>query len=159
MPDRRINPAYAQAVRQAFRQVPFFRFMGMTMEKLQYGRAELLVTARHDHLNPYGGVHGGVVASLLDATCTWAAYCGMESEMALTTVDLKVNYLAPGREGCDLRAHGTAVKGGRTLGVATGEVMEEPSGRLLGFATATVMALTTPFGGVLADLPPKFLPE
>ena len=159
MPDRQINPAFAQAVREAFCQVPYFQLLGMSLEKLTYGRSEFRLPAQRKHLNPYQGVHGGVVASLLDATCAWAAYSCMASEMALTTVELKVNFLAPGHEGSELRSVGTCVKGGRTLGVASGQVVEHPSGRLVGHATATVIALDRPFSGVLAGLPPKFLPE
>lgn len=157
MPGKKINPAYAEAVKKVFLQVPYFQLLNMTMESLEYGAAGFRVPAQHKHLNPYDGVHGGVMASILDATCTWAAYSRMPSEMAVITVELKINYLAPAREGQELLSRGAAVKAGRTLGVATGELVENPSGRLVGFASATVMALQTPFQGVLADLPPKFL--
>lgn len=159
MPGPKINPAYAEAVKKAFLQVPYFQLLDMTMEDLAYGTAGFRIPAQHKHLNPYDGVHGGAMASILDATCTWAAYSRMPSEMAVTTVELKINYLAPAREGRQLLSRGTALKAGRTLGVATGELVEKESGRLVGFATATVMALPTPFQGVLADLPPKFLPQ
>lgn len=45
----------------------------MTIEDLTAGGSEFLIPAQHK-LNPHNGVHGGVVASILDATCYWAAY-------------------------------------------------------------------------------------
>ncbi len=159
MPSKKLNPEYVEAVKQAFLQVPYFQLLGMTMQDFYEGGSEFLIPAQHKHLNPHNGVHGGVIASILDATCYWAAYSQMPTENAITTVEMKINYLSPGREGNNLRSKGQVVKAGRSLGVAEAKVFEEESGRLVGFGTATVMALNNPLGGVLADLPPKFLTE
>jgi len=79
-------------------------------------RAE--IAARQKHLQPFGIVHGGVFASLLDATAFWAAYSQAPEDVGMTTVDLKLNYLAPllseasirNEEGA-LLAHGTSLPG------------------------------------------------
>ena len=57
-----------------------------------------------------GAVHGGVLASLVDTVTYWSVYYGIEDEKAwLTTVDLKVNYLAPVDRG-RLIARGRQIK-------------------------------------------------
>lgn len=74
MPAKQLNPEYMEAVKKAFVQVPYFQLLGITMEGLTVGGSQFNIPAQHKHLNPHNGVHGGVVASILDATCYWAAY-------------------------------------------------------------------------------------
>jgi uncharacterized protein (TIGR00369 family) len=151
-----LNPAYVDAVINAFKEVPYFQLLGMSMKSLAKGQCEMIIPAEHKHLNPHAGVHGGVVASIIDASCYWAAYSGMKTENAIVTIDLKISYLSPGREGETLLATGQAVKPGRTTGVAEAKVVAAESGRLVGYGSATVLATDAPMAGVLADLPPKF---
>lgn len=152
-----LNPEYVASVKEALAQAPYFQLLSMTLIHMERGRTEFLIPAQEKHLNPHQGVHGGVIASLLDATCNWAAYSEAESENAFTTVELKINYLAPARAGQNLVSTGIAVKTGKSLGVAEARVIEEPSGRLVGFGTATCMILNKPMGGALANLPAKFI--
>jgi uncharacterized protein (TIGR00369 family) len=73
----------------------------------------------------------------------------------LTTVDLKLNYLAPAASG-KLIARGSQIKLGRTLGYAEAEVLDE-TGKILAHGTSTVIIL--PGKAIETDppLPPKFI--
>lgn len=157
MQNKIINPEYVASVKEALAQTPYFKLLSMTLTHMERGRTEFLIPAQEKHLNPHQGVHGGVIASLLDATCNWAAYSETESENAFTTVELKINYLAPAQAGQNLVAKGIVVKTGKSLGVGEARVTEEPSGRLVGFGTATCMILDKPMGGAMANLPVKFI--
>jgi uncharacterized protein (TIGR00369 family) len=100
--------------------------------------------------------HGGVFSSIIDAAAFWAVYCGIEDQEAgMTTVDLKLNYLAPAASG-KLIASGRQIKLGRTLGYAEAEVLDE-NGKILAHGTSTLIIL--PGKAVKADspLPPKFI--
>jgi uncharacterized protein (TIGR00369 family) len=112
------------------------------------------IDVAHKHLQPLGHVHGGVFASIIDAATFWAVFYGVEESAGATSVDLKLNYLAPARSG-KLIARGRQLKLGRTLGYADAEVTDE-SGRLLAHGTSTLMVLHGK-GIVNASLPPKFL--
>ncbi len=152
-----LNPDYIAAVKDALKEVPYFQLLGMRMKALSRGHCEMMIPAEHKHLNPHAGVHGGVVASMIDASCYWAAYSGMKTESAIVTIDLKISYLSPGREGETLVATGLAVRSGRTMGVAEARVSAAESGRLVGYGSATCLATEAAMAGVMANLPPKFL--
>jgi uncharacterized protein (TIGR00369 family) len=107
-------------------------------------------------LQPFGFVHGGVFASIIDAAAFWAIFFEVEDQNSgVTTVDLKLNYLAPAASG-KLIAKGRQIKLGKTLGYADAEVSDD-NGKLLAHGTSTVMIL--PGKGLTADrpLPPKFI--
>jgi uncharacterized protein (TIGR00369 family) len=108
------------------------------------------------HLQPFGFVHGGVFASIIDAASFWSLFYEIEDQdTGVTTVDLKLNYLAPAISG-RLIAKGRQIKLGRTLGYADAEVTDT-MGRILAHGSSTVILL--PGQGLKANppLPPKFL--
>lgn len=79
--------------------------------------------------NPWGILHGGVVASLVDAAAAHAA--------GGTTTDVVLHFLAPNRTG-PVRAH-ARVAGERSDGhVVRVEIRDEGAGRVTAVAVATV---------------------
>jgi uncharacterized protein (TIGR00369 family) len=120
-----------------------------------YGYAHLEIDLAQKHLQPFGFVHGGVFASIIDAAAFWAIFYGIEDQNAgVTTVDLKLNYLAPAVSG-RLIARGRQIKLGKTLGYAEAEVVDD-SGRILAHGTSTVMILPGKGIPVNPPLPAKF---
>jgi uncharacterized protein (TIGR00369 family) len=55
----------------------------------------LEVDVEEKHLQPFSYVHGGAIASVMDATAFWAVFLQVKDGMGLTTVKIKVNYLTP----------------------------------------------------------------
>ena len=100
-------------------------------------------------------MHGGVFASIIDAAAFWAVYYEIEDQnTGATTVDLKLNYLAPAVCG-KLIARGRQIKLGKTLGYAEAEVTAA-NGKILAHGTSTLMLL--PGKGLTSEpsLPAKF---
>ena len=118
-------------------------------------RPRLEVDLSKKHLQPFGMVHGGVYASLIDAAGFWACNTFLEDGMGLTTVEIKLNFLAP-CQGGRLIGLGSCIKQGRTLGLGDARV-EDQDGRLLAHGTATVMALEDRLLEGQKSLPPKFI--
>lgn len=88
-------------------------------------------------------------------TC-WAVFYGVEDENGgLTTIDLKLNYLAPATSG-KVMAKGSQIKIGKTLAYAEGRVTDE-SGKILAHGTSTLMILPGKAPVVDPPFPPKFL--
>jgi uncharacterized protein (TIGR00369 family) len=77
------------------------------------------VVVEEKHLQPFGYVHGGVIASIMDAAALWAVFPQVKEGLGLTTVEIKVNCFAPVQKG-KLVAKGWCIKIGRTL--ALGDV-------------------------------------
>src|SRR5262245_2630057 len=137
---RIFNPRYRERLFATIHEAPFVRHMGMRITDLSWGSATFEMEAAEFRLQPYGVVHGGNIATLIDTASFWACWLSMDSdEDGLTTVDLKLNYLAPVRLEA-LRCTGTLIKAGKTLSYAEAEVVAADN-RLIAHGTSTVMRL------------------
>jgi uncharacterized protein (TIGR00369 family) len=93
---------------------PFYQLLGLRSEPGQpAGRSRLHLTGRPEFQNSHGDIHGGVVATLLDAAMGVAVRSAYTEGEGATTVSMTVNYLQPGRDA--LVGEGRLVRGGRTL--------------------------------------------
>ena len=88
-------------------------------------RIELDLAERH--LQPFGIVHGGVLATLIDTATFWAGFMRLPEDAGLVNVDLKLNYLK-------------AVRAGRQISYAEASVIDV-AGELIAHGTSTLMAL------------------
>ena len=152
MPDdgRTFNPQYRDRLFALIDGSPFVRHMGMRITDLAAGRATFEMVPAEFRLQPFGVVHGGNIATLIDSATFWACYLSMDSDDdGLASVDLKLNYLAPARAEA-LRCEGRLIKAGKTLSYAEAEV-RGGDGRLLAHGTSTLMRL--PGLGVKLGLP------
>jgi len=151
-----INPEYIERVNQLINRCPYFDLLSMKIQEVGVRFSVLEIDLAQKHLQPFGFVHGGVFASIIDAAAFWAIYYEIEDQnVGVTTVDLKLNYLAPAVSG-KLIAKGRQIKLGKTLGYAEAEVTDV-NGRILAHGTSTVILL--PGQGLEADppLPPMFI--
>ena len=151
-----INPEYIERVNQLVNRCPYFDLLSMKIQEVGARFSVLEIDLATKHLQPFGFVHGGVFASIIDAAAFWSLFYEIEDqETGVTTVDLKLNYLAPAVSG-KLVAKGRQIKLGKTLGYAEAEVTDV-NGKILAHGTSTVILL--PGQGLTADppLPPKFI--
>jgi uncharacterized protein (TIGR00369 family) len=151
----KINPAYIETVIKHANCCPYFKLLSMIIQNLTPGHALLEMRLCDAHIQAFGVVHGGALASLIDTAAFWAAVCDLDEEDGITSVDLKLNYLAPVKTGT-LTARGHLVKLGTTIGVGEAEVVDE-KGKLIAYGTSTLMVL--PGRGFMdgVTLPPKFM--
>lgn len=118
---------------------PYYKLIGFHAERGQPpGHARIVLTSRHDLENSRGDVHGGVVASILDAAMGVAVRSKLGRGDGIATVSMTVNYLEPGRGA--LVATGRAVRVGRTVASTEGEVVDE-SGRKVAHAVGTMRVI------------------
>lgn len=95
---------------------PFASHLGITLESLREGEAELSLPY-DDKLATMGDVvHGGAISSLIDAAAAAAAVSAAEGDTLAggTTVDLSVSLLAAAR-GSDLRARARVIRRGKAI--------------------------------------------
>lgn len=154
---KRINPAWTEKAAPGISGSPFFDLLGMQVRELSWGRSRLEMEVASKHLQPFGYVHGGAFSSLVDAAGFWAAFTMVPPGLGATTVELKLNYLAPAQEG-RLVGLGRCLKMGRSLGLAEARV-ENERGELLAHGTTSIMVLPSLGLDSLGDLPPKYLPD
>lgn len=147
-----LNPKYKEAVARVVNRSPYFSLLSMEIEDLTWGGSRLAVQVGEKHLQPFGNVHGGVMASVIDAATFWATFPKVENGLGLTTVEMKVNYLAPVQKG-KLIAEGRCIKMGRTLALGEALVRDEEK-RLIAHGTSTMMVLPGLTVQGYGDLPP-----
>jgi uncharacterized protein (TIGR00369 family) len=139
MSEIKLNPRYAEAVAIAVNRSPYFSLLSMEIKDLQWGVSVLEVQLEQKHLQPFGFVHGGALASIVDAATFWAVFPQVENGLGLTTVDLKVNFLAPAQKG-KLVARGRCIRLGKTLALADAEIRNNRNG-LVVHGTSTMMVV------------------
>lgn len=149
----KLNPEYEQVLSKLVNRSPYFSLLSMEIKNLGWGTCVLEVELDEKHLQPFGYVHGGLIASVIDATAFWAVFPQVKDGMGLTTVEMKVNYLAPVQSG-KIVANGRCIKIGRTL--ALGEAyVNSTEGSLLAHGTATMMIVADLKVEGQEKLPPK----
>lgn len=136
---RKLNPKYVEEVRAITNQCGYFQTMSMEIEALEAGRSVIGIRVGEKHLQPFGLVHGGVCSGVIDAAVWWAVFTELDEEMGMTTVDLKLNYLAPVADG-KIVARGRCIKVGKTIGLGDAEVTDK-TGKMIAHGTSTVMVI------------------
>jgi uncharacterized protein (TIGR00369 family) len=87
------------------------------------GRAEVRLDASQRHLNPAGTVHGGVIMTLVDLAMGRAAVSLVDTDQMPVTIEMKVNFLEPGRIG-EIVASAVVLRRGRLFTVVQAEVWQ-----------------------------------
>jgi len=146
------NPAYVRAVCESVRTAPYPHLIGMTLASLELDACRIELDLDGRHLQPFGIVHGGVLATLIDTATFWAGFLRLPEDAGLVNVDLKLNYLKAVAVG-KLRAEGRCLRAGRQISYADASVFDE-AGELVAHGTSTLMAL--PGKGLKLGMP-KFL--
>jgi acyl-CoA thioesterase len=103
---------------------PFYRHLGMEVIEADEGRARLRLPVKDELKNLYGILHGGVIAALLDSSCSIAVGTLLEEDEAAVTLDQRINYISNVKEGV-LYGEGRALHKGRFTGVGQAEVRDE----------------------------------
>jgi acyl-coenzyme A thioesterase PaaI-like protein len=76
-----LNPENIQAVIKEINKGPFFKDLSMTVKELGIGSSTVLMNVSKKHLNPFGGIHGGVYAFVIDTAAYWAVYCELDERV------------------------------------------------------------------------------
>lgn len=120
---------------------PFLADLGLEFLSLSEEGAVFELALAERHLNAERRLHGGVIASLLDAACGLPARV-MRNDLDLVravTLTLSVDYIAPPR-GPRVRAVGRIKGGGRSIVFSRGEVLDS-DGCLVATASASFKRL------------------
>src|SRR5439155_2147354 len=101
-------PPVSETVRMQFELARVLDLRGLTIGD---GRCVWATTIGDVHRNPYGVVHGGVLFTLVDYAMGGALTSALEGGQRCTTLEIKINYVAPATEG-EVRAEAWVVSKG-----------------------------------------------
>ena len=90
----------------------------------------------------HGFMQAGVITTLVDNACGYAAYTVIPVSASILTVEFKINFLAPAK-GDKFIATGKVVKPGRNLIICTGEAfaVENGESKMIAVMQATMMVM------------------
>jgi uncharacterized protein (TIGR00369 family) len=132
-----VNPAYVEELKAVVKKSPYPRHMAMELDHIELDGANIVLHLAEYHLQPFGIVHGGVIATLIDTATFWAAFLRLPEDAGLVNVDLKLNYLQPVTDG-RITARGTCMRSGSSISYSEAKVFDENE-RLVAHGTSTLM--------------------
>jgi uncharacterized protein (TIGR00369 family) len=147
-----LAPDLLQAAQYFFDQIPFNSLVGIQVDSLSTEEVRMHVLMREDLVGNHiqGILHGGVIASILDVAGGAMALLGalqrlpelpvverMMSLSKLGTIDMRVDYLRPGR-GQRFDAVSTLLRTGNKVAVVRTELHND-DGYLIAVSTGTYL--------------------
>jgi uncharacterized protein (TIGR00369 family) len=136
------DPDFARRVRASFARQTIMTTFGAQMTQVAPGEVEITMPFRADLTQQHGFLHAGVITTIVDSACGYAALTLMPPDSGVLTVEYKVNFVAPAA-GERFVARGRVTKPGRTLTVCAGDVFARQDGqdRLVATMLTTMMAI------------------
>jgi uncharacterized protein (TIGR00369 family) len=118
---------------------PMAALMQFELVEAEPGKVVFTCSPDGSVYNPNGGVHGGLVCTLLDSVAALALHSTLPAGKGYTSVEIKVNYLKAVRLGAGpLTATGTVVKSGSRVGFTEG-VVTDALGAVVATGTSTLL--------------------
>ena len=121
MPHQPRNPAFAEEIKQSFAKQTIMGLIGAVLSRVEPGVIEITLSYRADLAQQHGYLHAGIVTTIADSACGYAAYSLMPPNSEVLSVEFKVNLLRPAK-GEKFLAVAEVVKAGKTLTVVRADV-------------------------------------
>jgi uncharacterized protein (TIGR00369 family) len=121
MPHQPRNPSFAEEIHQSFAKQSIMSLIGAELSRIEPGVVEIILPYRADLAQQHGFIHAGIVATIADSACGYAAYSLMPPNSEVLSVEFKVNLLRPAR-GAKFLASAEVIKLGKTLTVVRADV-------------------------------------
>lgn len=134
------NPEYIKEIQDLACNSPFFNHMAMRLVEVDIGKATIELDLSNNHMQAFGLVHGGVMATIIDTATFWAVFMGIPDDAGLVNIDLKLNYLKSITRGT-LTAEGCTIRAGRRICYAEAKVYSDTRD-LIAHGTSTLMVLS-----------------
>ena len=139
---RTSDPNFETRIRSSFERQGIMKTIGARLLSVAPGEVRIELPWSEAVTQQHGFVHAGILSTIADNACGYAAYTLMPAGSEVLGVENKINFLAPAR-GERFVSVGRVVKAGRTLAVCAGEVWAYDNGTetLVAVMQTTMMAL------------------
>jgi uncharacterized protein (TIGR00369 family) len=101
---------------------PFVDHLGVQLVSAADGVSEVLLPLAPNHMNTWAVAHGGVTMTLADVALAMAARSLAGDGVGVVTVEMKVNFMQPGRG--ELRATARVLHRSTTMAYCEGEIRD-----------------------------------
>lgn len=138
------DPDFESRCRASFEKQGAMHLVGARVVRVEPGEVELEMPFSPRVSQQHGFVHAGIVSTVLDSACGYAAATLMPADSGVLTIEFKINLLAPAA-GERFRFVGRVRKAGRTVTVAEGDAIAvgaDGREKLVATMTGTMMTIT-----------------
>jgi acyl-CoA thioesterase len=130
-----ISEENKQTALEVVRNTPYLKLLGIELEEIDEEKVVMSLTMQEKLRQPYGLLHGGATASLIDTATAFAVITATGTDEKATTVDLTVQYLRPHTDG-KIFCTAKVMRAGKRLLFLSAEVVNE-QGKLVAVALST----------------------
>ena len=136
------DPAFEARVRESFARQAVMSTLGAELLRVAPGQVVIGWPYRGELTQQHGFLHAGILATVLDSACGYAAFSLMPADAAVLSVEFKIHLLAPAA-GERFVARGRVIRAGRTLSVceAEGWAVREGREKRVAHMTGTMMCV------------------
>jgi uncharacterized protein (TIGR00369 family) len=122
--EKRFEPKsanFAERVRKIFAEQSIMQLIGARLARIEPGAIDIEIGYQKSLTQQNGFIHAGIITTIADSACGYAAFSLMPETADVLSVEFKVNLLAPAI-GEKFLAQGRVLRAGKTLTVARGDV-------------------------------------
>ncbi|MFX0081804.1 MAG: PaaI family thioesterase [Candidatus Hodarchaeota archaeon] len=101
---------------------PYGDLIGLIFDRLEKGFSQCSLKVERKLMNPHGFLHGGVLYSMADTGMGAALYSLLEENELCATVEVKIAYFKPVKEGT-LKCETKVIHKGKNISVLESEIM------------------------------------
>jgi uncharacterized protein (TIGR00369 family) len=133
---------YKKRVIESFNRQEVMKTFKATIVSIAPGEVVLEFPYQTKLTQQHGFIHAGIVSTVLDSACGYAAFSLMSEDAAVLTIEFKVNLLSPAK-GEKFRAFGKVKKAGKIITVTEGELFSYWDGekKLIASMAGTIMSV------------------
>jgi uncharacterized protein (TIGR00369 family) len=122
------DPNYESRIRISFDKQEVMKTIGAKLVKVIPGEVHIEFSFVESLTQQHGYIHAGIVTSVVDSACGYAAYTLMPSDSEVLTIEYKVNFLSPAK-GNKFKGIGRVLRPGRNITVCSGDVIAIDKGK------------------------------
>lgn len=136
------DPDFQARVTDSFALQSIMQTIGASLTRCEPGQVHITLPYDKKLCQQHGFIHGGIVATILDSACGYAAFSLMPADAEVLSIEFKTNLLAPAK-GDVFHALGEVVKSGRSISVAQASLyaVESDQEKLIASMNCTLMAV------------------
>ena len=127
-------------IQSSFARQGLMKTFNASLDKVQKGLVQISCEFKEGLSQQHNFFHAGVMTSIVDSACGYAALSVAPEDKEVLTVEFKVNFLKPANTS-KLIAIGKVIQSGKTLIVCEGNVYDDTEANLLARMTATIITV------------------
>ncbi|MDQ8728197.1 PaaI family thioesterase [Bradyrhizobium sp. LHD-71] len=123
--------AWFDEIRELYLVSPLHAHFGLALDVVEQGKVVVSMNGKREFLNAHGVMAGSVITGMIDSALLQAVRTQCASGDFLTTLEIKVNFLAPAK-GSRFTCEANVIRAGGSTGVSSAVVTAEDGSAVAG---------------------------